>query len=358
MTSIATPTLTLRRPDDFHVHLRDGEHMRAALAFTARQFARALIMPNLKPPATSTALALAYRDRILQALPADAAFQPLLTLYLTNNTAPDEIVRAKASNCIVGCKLYPAGATTHSDSGVTDIEKIYPALEAMQREGLVLQVHGEVTDTDVDVFDRETAFIDQVLAPVSMRFPQLRIVFEHITTRHAVEFVRSARQGVAATITPQHLLHNRNAIFQGGIRPHYYCLPILKREADRQALLSAATSDDARFFLGTDSAPHAKHTKENACGCAGVFSAHAALELYTEAFESVGQLSRLEAFAAERGADFYALPRNQGTIVLEKTSWTPPASYEFGDDQLVPMRANENIQWRLTNNKVKDRDAK
>ncbi|MES1190288.1 MAG: dihydroorotase [Steroidobacter sp.] len=342
-------TLTLRRPDDFHVHLRDGEHMAAAVKFTATQFARALIMPNLKPPVTTTALALEYRQRILNALPAGTSFQPLMTLYLTNNTSADEIIRAKASGCIVGCKLYPAGATTHSDAGVTSIENIYPALEAMQREGLVLQVHGEVTSGDVDVFDRETAFIDQVLQPLTQRYPQLHIVFEHITTQRAVEFVKQARHGVAATITPQHLLHNRNVIFQGGIRPHYYCLPILKREADRQALLAAATSDDARFFLGTDSAPHARHTKENACGCAGIFSAHAALELYAEAFESIGKLDRLEAFASERGADFYQLPRNHGTITLQRTHWTPPASYEFGKDQLVPMRANETIQWKLSN---------
>ncbi len=340
-------TLTLRRPDDFHVHLRDGMHMSAALAFTARQFARALVMPNLKPPITTTALALEYRQRIVNALPVNSKFEPLMTLYLTNNTSADEIIKAKASGQIVGCKLYPAGATTHSDAGVTSIEKIYPALEAMQKVGLILQVHGEVTDMEVDVFDRETAFIDQVLAPVTMRFPQLRIVFEHITTKRAVEFVRSARQGVAATITPQHLLHNRNAIFQGGIRPHYYCLPILKREADRQALLSAATSDNARFFLGTDSAPHAKHAKENSCGCAGMFSAHAALELYAEAFESAGQLNRLEAFASERGADFYQLPRNSGSVVLERISWAPPATYNFGHDQLTPMRAMETIQWKL-----------
>lgn len=347
----AKTTLTLRRPDDFHVHLRDGKHMHAAVAFTAQQFARALIMPNLKPSVTTTALALEYRQRIVDALPAALTFQPLMTLYLTDNTSPAEIVKAKASGYIVGCKLYPAGATTHSDAGVTSIEKIYPALDAMQREGLVLQVHGEVTASEVDVFDRETAFIDQVLMPVTQRFPQLRIVFEHITTRGAVEFVKQSRPGIAATITPQHLLHNRNAIFQGGIRPHYYCLPILKREADRQALLAAATSDDVRFFLGTDSAPHAKHTKENACGCAGVFSAHAALELYAEAFESVGKLDNLEAFASERGADFYRLPRNNGTITIARNKWTPPAMYDFGDDQLVPMRANEIVQWKLLDNK-------
>jgi len=340
-------TLTLRRPDDFHVHLRDGDPMRTALSFTASQFARALIMPNLKPPVTTTAHAVDYQQRIMNALPSGSNFQPLMALYLTDSTKPDEIVTAKRSGSIIGCKLYPAGATTHSDAGVTSIEKIYPALDAMQREGMVLQVHGEVTANDIDVFDRETAFIDQVLAPLSMRFPQIRIVFEHITTHRAVEFVRTGRHGVGATITPQHLLHNRNAIFQSGIRPHYYCLPILKREADRQALLSAATSDDARFFLGTDSAPHAKHSKENACGCAGMFSAHAALELYAEAFESVGKLDRLEAFASERGADFYQLPRNTGSIVLDKINWTPPAAYQFGKDELVPMRANESIAWKL-----------
>ncbi len=351
MSIAASTILSLRRPDDFHVHLRDGEHMHAALVFTASQFARALIMPNLKPPVTTTALALEYRQRIVNALPKENDFQPLMTLYLTDNTAPDEIVKAKASGHIVGCKLYPAGATTHSDAGVTSIEKIYPALDVMQREGLVLQVHGEVTASDVDVFDRETAFIDQVLIPMSARFPQLRIVFEHITTKRAVEFVKQSRTGIAATITPQHLLHNRNAIFQGGIRPHYYCLPILKRETDREALLAAAVSDNPKFFLGTDSAPHAKHAKENACGCAGMFSAHAAVELYAEAFESAGKLDRLEAFASERGADFYQLPRNTGTVTLNKVNWTVPASYEFGSDQLVPMRANETIRWKLVNNK-------
>jgi len=347
MSTTDPATLVLRRPDDFHVHLRDGDHMRAAVAFTAAQFQRALVMPNLKPPLTTTALALAYRQRILAALPATSDFQPLMALYLTNNTAPAEIVTAKASGHVVGCKLYPAGATTHSDAGVTAVENIYPALEAMQQEGLVLQVHGEVTASDVDVFDRESVFIDQVLSPVTQRFPALRIVFEHITTQRAVEFVKQSRAGVAATITPQHLLHNRNVIFQGGIRPHYYCLPILKRETDRHALLQAATSDDARFFLGTDSAPHAKHAKENACGCAGMFSAHAALELYAEAFESVGKLDKLEAFASERGADFYQLPRNSGTVLLEKKTWTAPAAYEFGKDQLVPMRASENVLWKL-----------
>ncbi|MGC3980326.1 MAG: dihydroorotase [Steroidobacteraceae bacterium] len=340
-------TLTLRRPDDFHLHLRDGVHLAAALPFTARQFARAIVMPNLKPPVTTVELADAYRQRILQALPAGLQFQPLMTLYLTNSTSPAEIRKAKDSGFVFGCKLYPAGATTNSNAGVTAIEHIYPALEAMQEVGLVLQVHGEVTHGHVDVFDRETAFIDQVLAPVTERFPKLKIVFEHVTTRTAVAFVKQARAGVGATITPQHLLHNRNAIFQGGIRPHFYCLPILKREEDRQALVAAATSDDARFFLGTDSAPHAKHTKENDCGCAGMFSAHAALELYAEVFEQAGQLDRLEAFASERGADFYGLPRNPGKVVLERVTWSPPPRYLYGDDQLVPMRAGENISWRF-----------
>ncbi len=345
MTTVQT--LTLRRPDDLHVHLRDGAYLSTAVSFTARQFARAVIMPNLKPPVTTVQLAGEYRQRILEALPGSLSFEPLMTLYLTNSTAPEEIRKARASGFIIGCKLYPAGATTHSDAGVTAIEHIYPALEAMQETGLVLQVHGEVTHSDVDVFDREAVFIDQVLAPVAERFPGLKIVFEHVTTRRAVEFVKHARSGVAATITPQHLLHNRNVIFQGGIRPHYYCLPILKREGDRQALLSAATSDDAHFFLGTDSAPHARHTKENDCGCAGMFSAHAALELYAEAFEQAGKLDRLEAFASERGADFYELPRNDTQVTLERVVWTAPASYTYGNDQLVPMRAGETLSWRF-----------
>lgn len=343
----AIQTLTLRRPDDFHVHLRDGEHLAAAVPFTARQFGRAMVMPNLKPPITTVALALAYRERILKAVPASVQFQPLLSLYLTNSSSVEEIRKAKQHDFIVGCKLYPAGATTHSDAGVTAIENIYPVLEVMQETGLVFQVHGEVTHGNVDVFDRETVFIDEVLAPVVERFPNLKIVFEHITTRRAAQFVQQARPGIAATITPQHLLHNRNAIFQGGVRPHYYCLPILKREEDRQALVAAATSDDARFFLGTDSAPHAQHAKENACGCAGMFSAHAALELYAEAFQLAGRLDRLEAFASERGADFYGLPRNTSSITLERNSWSPPATYVFGKDQLVPMRAGEPLQWRF-----------
>jgi dihydroorotase len=339
--------LTLLRPDDWHLHVRDGGHLASVLPFTARQFARAIIMPNLKPPVTTVALAGAYRERILRAVPTGLRFEPLMTIYLTNETSPTEIRHAKDSGFVFGAKLYPAGATTHSDAGVTAIEKIFPALEAMQECGLVFQVHGEVTDPAVDVFDRERVFIDRVMGPVVQRFPGLKVVFEHVTTREAVQFVKSARKGVGATITPQHLLLNRNAIFQGGIRPHHYCLPVLKREHDRQALVEAATSDDPRFFLGTDSAPHAKHTKEHACGCAGVFSAHAAIELYAEAFELAGRLDRLQAFASERGADFYGLPRNTERITLERRAWTPPASYRYEADDLVPFRAGESIAWQL-----------
>jgi dihydroorotase len=329
--------LRLRRPDDWHLHLRDGAHMAAVLPFTAQRFARALVMPNLKPPMTTTAALADYRTRILAALPRGLEFEPLMTLYLTDRTPPEEIRRARASGFVVGAKLYPAGATTHSDSGVTSIEHTWAALEAMAEAGLVLQVHGEVTDASVDVFDREHQFIDRVLAKV----------FEHITTAAAAEFVRSAGPTVAATLTPQHLLLNRNALFEGGIRPHHYCLPVLKRERDRAALVEAATGDDPRFFLGTDSAPHARHTKEAACGCAGIFSAHAAIELYAEVFEAAGRLDRLEAFAAERGADFYGLPRNPGRITLERTAWTVPQSYAFGNDELVPMRGGSRVGWRL-----------
>lgn len=343
---MSNPSLILRRPDDWHVHLRDGAHLATAAPFTARQFARAIVMPNLKPPVTTVEAADAYRRRILAALPSGASFQPLMTLYLTDSTSPAEIRKAKASGIVLGAKLYPAGATTHSDAGVTAIERIHPALEAMQDTGLVLQVHGEVTSPDVDVFDREQVFIEKVLAPTVGRFPGLRVMFEHVTTRQAVEFVKGSRAGVAATITPQHLLHNRNAIFHGGIRPHYYCLPVLKHEHDRIALVEAAVHD-SRFFLGTDSAPHAKHTKENACGCAGIFSAHAAIELYAEVFERAGHLDRLEAFASERGPDFYGLPRNAGTITLMREAWRPPAHYRYGDDELVPLRADEAIAWRM-----------
>jgi dihydroorotase len=345
-------SITLLRPDDWHLHVRDGSQLASVVPFTARQFARAIIMPNLQPPVTTVAQAQQYRERILQAVPKRYRFEPLMTLYLTDTTSPGEIRAAQASGFIAGAKLYPAGATTHSDAGVTAIEKIYPALEAMEACGLVFQVHGEVTDTDVDVFDRERAFIDRILGPLVERLPKLRVVFEHVTTREAVGFVKSARPGVAATITPQHLLLNRNAIFAGGIRPHHYCLPVLKREHDRRALIEAATGDDARFFLGTDSAPHAKHTKEAACGCAGIFSAHAAIELYAEAFEQAGRLDSLQAFAAERGADFYRLPRNSERITLERSPWTPPAAYPFAGGELVPFRAGETIAWRL----VEDRN--
>lgn len=339
--------LTLRQPDDFHLHVRDGSSLAAVVPFSAARFARALIMPNLLPPVCTTEQALQYRRRILAALSSETRFAPLMSLYLTDRTPPDEVARAKASGCILGFKLYPAGATTHSQSGVSDIRRVYAVLERMQQEGLALQVHGEVTDPGVDVFDREARFIDAVLGPLAERFANLRIVFEHITTRAAVQFVLGAREGVAATVTPQHLLMNRNALLAGGIRPHHYCLPVLKSEADRQALCAAVASGSPRLFLGTDSAPHGRAAKESACGCAGIFSAHGALELYAEAFEAIGALERLEAFAAERGADFYGLPRNTGHIRLVKESWTVPARYPFGADELVPLRAGERIAWRV-----------
>ena len=347
MSAPTTNTLTLRRPDDWHVHLRDGDALRAVAKFTAERFGRAIVMPNLKPAITSTASAGAYRDRILAALPPNTRFEPLMTLYLTETMQPEEIDRAKHSGFVHGIKLYPAGATTHSDAGVTDIRHTYATLARMAEIGVPLLVHGETPGPDIDVFDREHHFIDAVLAPVIERFPTLKVVFEHITTARAVEFVRGARAGVAATITPQHLLHNRNAIFAGGIRPHYYCLPILKREQDRQALLAAATSGDPRFFLGTDSAPHERSTKENACGCAGMFTAHAAIELYAEAFEAVGSLAALEGFASHFGADFYGLPRNADVITLIKESWVPPQSYDFGQGALLPYRGGETVAWRL-----------
>ncbi len=343
--------IEIRRPDDWHLHLRDGAALAAVLPYTAARFARAIVMPNLKPPVTTTDAAARYRARILAALPAVgpfANFTPLMTLYLTDLTPPAEIDRARASGIVFACKLYPAGATTNADSGVTDIRRIDATLARMSELGLPLLVHGEVTGREVDVFDRESRFIDEVLAPTIARFPALRVVFEHITTARAVEFVRTARDGVGATITPQHLLHNRNALFDGGIRPHYYCLPILKTEPDRAALLEAATSGNPRFFLGTDSAPHAQHTKENACGCAGMFTAHAGIELYAEAFEAVGKLNRLEGFASDFGADFYGLPRNADRIRLEKREWRPPASYPLGEgERLVPMRAGEPVRWEL-----------
>ena len=321
--------------------------MRSVLPFTAARFARALIMPNLRPAITTTEQAQAYRQRILDALPDGMTFEPLMTLYLTDRTDPAEVDRARASGYIVGFKLYPAGATTHSDAGVTDIHRIDRVLARMEERDLVLEVHGEVTDPEVDVFDREERFIDLVLAPLATRFPRLRIVFEHITTRAATQFVLGSRSGVAATLTPQHLLMNRNSLFTGGIRPHHFCLPVLKSQPDREALLAVVASGDPRFFLGTDSAPHARGAKEAACGCAGIFSAHGAIELYAEAFEAAGALERLEGFASEHGADFYRLPRNTGRITLIKAPWEVPASYPFGPDELVPLRAGEHIAWRL-----------
>jgi len=340
-------TLTLRRPDDWHLHLRDGALMAAVLPDTARRFARAIIMPNLKPPVTTTELALAYRARILAALPASLQFEPLMTLYLTDNTTAAEIRTAKNSGLIHGVKYYPAGATTHSDAGVTDIAKCAAAFSAMEEVGLPLLIHGEVTDPTVDVFDREQVFIEQVLAPLVQRHPQLKVVLEHITTQQAVAFVQSAAPRIAATITAHHLLYNRSHMFAGGIRPHLYCLPVLKRETHRAALIAAASSGNPKFFLGTDSAPHAKQVKESACGCAGIYSAHAALELYAEAFEAVGALDKLEAFASDFGADFYGLPRNTQQITLVRESWKVPADFDFGADRLVPLRAGESVAWRL-----------
>jgi dihydroorotase len=340
-------TLTLRRPDDWHLHLRDGAALAAVVGHTAARFGRAIVMPNLKPPVTTTELAGAYRQRIIAALPVGAQFTPLMTLYLTDNTSSAEIARARACGFVHAFKYYPAGATTNADSGVTAIGKVHGALAALEEHDLPLLVHGEVTDPAVDVFDREAAFIDGVLDDVVRRFPRLRIVFEHVTTREAVAFVRSAGPRVSATITPQHLLLNRNALFDGGVRPHHYCLPVLKRERHREALLEAATGGEPQFFLGTDSAPHARHSKETACGCAGIYSAHAGIELYAEAFDRAGRLDRLEGFASVHGADFYRLPRNTDSITLVRESWTAPAGYPFGADTLVPLRAGEAIAWRL-----------
>ncbi|MGH8217159.1 MAG: dihydroorotase [Steroidobacteraceae bacterium] len=339
--------LVIRRPDDWHLHLRDGAELGAVLPFTAARFGRAIVMPNLEPPVTTTALAIAYHRRIRAHRPAGSTFEPLMTLYLTDHTDPSEVERARESGIVFGFKLYPAGATTHSDAGVTDVRRIDPVLERMSAAGTILEVHGEVTDPRVDAFDRESRFIDQVLAPLAERHRRLRIVFEHITTRRAVEFVRAARDGIAATITPQHLLLNRNALFAGGLRPHHFCLPVLKRESDREALIEAATSGEARFFLGTDSAPHARRAKEAACGCAGVFCAHAAIELYAEAFESAGRLDALEPFASLFGADFYGLPRNAETLTLRREPWDVPQALPYGGDELVPLRAGERIAWRL-----------
>jgi dihydroorotase len=339
--------LTLRRPDDWHLHLRDGAALVAVLGHSAARFGRAIVMPNLTPPVTTAELAAAYRQRIVAALPAAARFEPLMTLYLTDRTTPAEVARAKASGIVHAVKYYPAGATTHSELGVTAIGNVYGALAALEEHGLPLLVHGEVTDPAVDVFDREAVFIDRVLTDIVLRFPRLRIVLEHVTTRDGVAFVRSAGPRLGATITPQHLLLNRNALFEGGLRPHHYCLPVLKREVHREALIEAATGGEPQFFLGTDSAPHGRHAKETGCGCAGIYSAHAGIELYAEAFEGVGRLDRLEGFASAHGADFYRLPRNGDSITLLRSPWTAPRDYPFGADSLVPFRAGESIAWRL-----------
>jgi len=337
--------ITFTRPDDWHLHVRDGDALSAVVPHTAAQFGRAIIMPNLKPPITTAEQALAYAERIRLAVPAGMRFEPLMTLYLTDNLPPEEIVRAKAAG-VVACKLYPAGATTNSDAGVTDLRKIYPTLEAMQRQGLLLLVHGEVTSPDIDLFDREAVFIETQLIPLRRDFPALKIVFEHITTKEAAQYVASADKFTGATLTAHHLLFNRNAIFTGGIRPHYYCLPVLKRETHRQALVAAAISGNNRFFLGTDSAPHPAHLKEHASGCAGCYTAHAAIEMYAEAFDNAGALDKLEAFASFHGADFYGLPRNTSTITLRRESWTPPESFAFGQTELKPLRSGEALPWR------------
>ena len=339
--------ISLTKPDDWHLHLRDGPAMASVIGHTVKRFARAIVMPNLKPPVINTGLAREYRDRILQALPEAAPFEPLMTLYMTDNLSPDDVHRAKESGFIKAVKLYPAGATTHSDSGVTDLIKCYPTIEEMQREGLPLLVHAEVTTSETDIFDREKAFIDRHLEPLVRTFPELRVVFEHVTTREAVEFVGSASPQVGATITAHHLLYNRNAMLAGGIRPHYYCLPVLKRELHRQALIEAAISGNPKFFLGTDSAPHAQRSKETSCGCAGCYTAHAAIELYAEAFEQADALDKLEGFASFHGADFYGLPRNRERITLERQSWVVPDAYALGDERLIPLRAGEQVHWRL-----------
>ena len=347
MSTQAPPNhITLTRPDDWHLHVRDGDALRTVVPHTAAQFGRAIIMPNLRPPVTTAAQALAYAERIRAAVPEGVAFEPLMTLYLTDNLPADEIARAQDAG-VVAVKLYPAGATTNSDAGVTDIRKTYKTLEAMQRAGLLLLVHGEVTSPDIDLFDREAVFIEQQMIPLRRDFPELKVVFEHITTKEAAQYVSEAGPFTAATLTAHHLLYNRNAIFTGGIRPHYYCLPVLKRETHRQALLAAATSGSDRFFLGTDSAPHPAHLKEHATGCAGCYTAHAALELYAEAFDSVNALDKLEAFASFHGPAFYGLPRNTGTITLQRESWTPPESFAFGEAELKPLRSGEALAWKL-----------
>lgn len=339
--------MVITRPDDWHLHLRDGSAMASVTPDSARRFARAIIMPNLKPPITTTAQARAYRERILQALPEGMSFSPLMTLYLTETMPPDEIRVARESGVVFGVKYYPAGATTHADAGVRDPWRCTAVFAAMEEQGLPLLLHGESIDPAVDIFDREAVFIETILEPLSRMFPALKIVLEHITTTAAVDFVREARSGIAATITPQHLLLNRNALFQGGLRPHHYCLPVLKREAHREALVAAATSGNPRFFLGTDSAPHPRHAKESDCGCAGIYSAHAAIELYAEVFTLADQLDRLEAFASFHGPDFYGLPRNTQTLELLRNPWVVPEERALGDETLVPFWAGKTLQWRL-----------
>ena len=346
-TTSITTSITLTRPDDWHVHLRDGAVLADVVPHTAHQFGRAIVMPNLKPPVTTTAMAAAYRERILAALPTGMRFEPLMTLYLTDNTSADEIRCAVDSGFVKAVKLYPAGATTNSDAGVTDLKRCMGALEAMQALGLPLLIHGEVTDADIDLFDREAVFIERVLQPLRKSLPGLRVVFEHITTKDAAEYVRDAEGDIGATITAHHLLYNRNAIFKGGIRPHYYCLPVLKRETHRQALLEAATSGNPRFFLGTDSAPHPKGLKEHSCGCAGCYTALHAMELYAQAFESAGALDRLEGFASFHGADFYRLPRNADKVELKRTDWIIPDEVRMGDATLVPLDAGQPLHWKF-----------
>jgi len=345
-------TLTIIRPDDFHLHVRDGAALSSVAAASARQFARAMIMPNLNPPVTTVELALSYRSRILQSLPTGSRFDPLMTIYLTDNTRPDEIQAVADSEHVYAVKYYPSGATTNSDRGVTDIHKVYPVLERMQRLRIPLLVHGEVTDPVIDAFDREQVFIDRILAPLLQRFPELKLVFEHITTAQAVDYVMESPANIAATITPQHLLYNRNSLFKGGLRPHFYCLPVLKREHHRQQVLRAATSANPRFFLGSDSAPHAKSAKENACGCAGIYSSPCAIELYAEVFEDAGHLGRLEDFASRFGARFYGLPENTGTITLTRQEWRVPESLPFADGEIVPIRAGEACRWKMVTDNV------
>jgi len=343
-------SLTLGRPDDFHLHLRDGAALSAVVAFTARQFGRALVMPNLKPPVTTVAIAVGYRERILKACGPNvttATFDPLMTLYLTDNTSPDEVARVAESDFVYAFKYYPAGATTNSDSGVSALKNVYPVLDAMQRHGVILCVHGEATDPATDVFDREAIFVEGALQQIARDFPALKIVVEHITTREAAQFVASGGPNIAATITPQHLLYNRTSIFTGGIRPHLYCLPILKREIHRMALVDAATSGSPKFFLGTDSAPHAKNAKEACCGAAGCFTSHAALELYAEVFDADNSLDKLDDFASRFGAAFYGLPRNVGTVTLKRETWTPPDEFAFGNEKIVPLTVGRTLGWKM-----------